>query len=98
MRSMLQDTLTFFGPTLFFILDAVAIALFVTVVIAVAAVVGWDACIVAITKLREQVVIMKLGERVAITKLGERVAIAKLGGWVAGNTKLKWCSLVYLLP
>ncbi len=34
---MLQDALTFFGPTLFFALDAVAIALFVTVVIAVAA-------------------------------------------------------------
>jgi hypothetical protein len=36
-RSMLQDKLTFFGPALLFALDAVAITLFATVVIAVAA-------------------------------------------------------------
>ncbi len=59
--------------------------------------VGWDAHIVAITKLGEQVAITKLGERVAITKLGERVAITKLGEQVAGNTKLEWWSFVYLL-
>ncbi len=35
-RSMPHDALTIFGPTLVFALDAVAIALFVTVVIAVA--------------------------------------------------------------
>ncbi len=49
--------------------------------------VGWDARIVAITKLREQVAITKLGEQVAVTKLGEQVAITKLREWVAGNTK-----------
>ncbi len=60
--------------------------------------VGWDAHIVAITKLGEQVAITKLGERVAIMKLGERVAITKLGEQVAENTKLKWWSVVYLPP
>ncbi len=37
--------------------------------------VGWDARIVAITKLGERVAITKLREQVAITKLEERVAI-----------------------
>ncbi len=58
--------------------------------------VRWDARIVAITKLGEQVAITKLGEQVAITKLGEWVAITKLGEQVAGNTKLEWWSFVYL--